>query len=125
MTDLPIPARGELWWAQLDPVHPPQGHGEPPRNPGEQAMYRPVLVLSPTDFNSWRSRLAIVVPLTTHNRGLPHHVVVTGSGLTKESFAMPEQLRSMHQRRFAERLGEAEAASVKDVEIWVRRFTGL
>lgn len=108
------PERGEIWLAALDPVVR-----------GEQGGIRPVLVLSTAAFNRWPVGRVVVVPITTRRRGFSHHVRVEGGGLDRESFTMPEYLRSVVQARLRRRLGVAEAASVAEVAEWVRRITGL
>jgi len=108
------PDRGEVWLADLDPVVP-----------GEQGGVRPVLVVSTDSFNAWPVGLVLVVPITTRDRGFAHHVAVAGGGLDRASFAMPEYLRSIVQRRLQRRMGIAKAATTADVDDWLRRITGL
>ena len=57
------PFRGEVWFADLDPM---RGR--------EQAKKRPCIVISANDFNQGYAGLCIVVPLTTKNRRNPLHV---------------------------------------------------
>ena len=83
-----MPERGEVWLAALDPV-----------SSGEQGGTRPVLVVSTNAFNAWPVGLVIVVPVTTRARGFDHHVPIAGGGLDRPSFAMPEYVRSVAQRR--------------------------
>jgi mRNA interferase MazF len=106
--------RGEVWLASLDPV-----------GVGEQGGTRPVLVVSTNAFNAWPVGLVIVVPITARDRGFAHHVAVTGGGLDRPSFAMPEYVRSVAQRRLQRRLGAAEPSTVTAVDEWLRRLTGL
>ena len=54
------PARGEIWLADLNPVH-----GR------EQAGRRPCLVVSVNPFNQGPAELVIVLPLTTKDKGIP------------------------------------------------------
>ena len=108
------PERGELWLAALDPVQP-----------GEQGGTRPVLVVSANTFNAWPVGLVIVVPMTTRDRGFAHHVPVAASGLEHASFAMPEYVRSVVQRRLRKRLGAADPGTVREVADWLRRLTGI
>jgi mRNA interferase MazF len=82
-------------------------------------------VVSADSFNTWPVRLVIVVPITTRDRGFAHHVQVTATGLDRTSFAMPEYVRSIVQRRLRRRLGEAEADTVHLVTDWLRRLTGI
>ncbi len=109
-----MPERGEVWLAVLDPV-----------GPGEQGGTRPVIVVSTNAFNAWPVGLVVVVPLTTRDRGFSHHVPVAGGGLDKPSFAMPEYVRSVAQRRLQRRLGAAEPSTLTTVDDWLRRLTGL
>lgn len=108
------PERGELWLAALDPVQP-----------GEQGGTRPVLVVSADTFNAWPVGLVIVVPITTRDRGFAHHVPVVATGLDRSSFAMPEYVRSIVQRRLRRRLGAANAETIRQVTDWLRRLTGI
>ncbi len=109
-----MPERGEVWLAALDPV-----------GPGEQGGTRPVLVVSTNAFNAWPVGLVIVVPITTRDHGFAHHVGVAGGGLDRPSFAMPEYVRSVAQRRLQRPLGAAEHSTLTAVDDWLRRLTGL
>ncbi len=108
------PNHGEVWLAVLDPV-----------GPAEQGGTRPVLVVSTDAFNAWPVGLVIVVPITTRERGFAHHIPVAGGGLDRPSFAMPEYVRSIAQRRLQRRLGLAEHPTLAAVDDWLRRLTGL
>lgn len=110
----PSPKRADVWLADLDPVRS-----------GEQAGSRPVLVVSGNAFNEWPVGLVVVVPITSRDRGFAHHVPIRGGGLDRPSFAMPEYLRSITQRRLTKRLGTADAASIDSVDDWLRRITAL
>lgn len=109
-----MPERSEVWLAALDPV-----------GPGEQGGTRPALVVSTNAFNAWPVALVIVVPITTRDRGFAHHILVGEGGLDRPSFAMPEYVRSVAQRRLQRRLGIAEQSTVAAVDDWLRRLTGL
>jgi mRNA interferase MazF len=109
-----MPDRGEVWLAALDPV-----------GPGEQGGTRPVLVVSTKGFNAWPVGLVIVVPITTRDRGFAHHIGIAGGGLDRPSFAMPEYVRSIAQRRLQRLLGSADQSAVTAVDDWLRRLTGL
>ena len=67
----------------------------------------------------------MVVPITTRERGFAHHIRVVGGGLERASFAMPEYLRSIAQRRLRRRLGTAEASTMVAVDDWLRRLIGF
>ena len=82
--------RGQVWSVNLDPTMA-----------NEQAGTRPCVVMSADRFNSLPIRQAIVVPLTTRERGFPHHVaVVDDGGLDRASWAMCEAVRTVSTQRF-------------------------
>lgn len=108
------PDRGEVWLASLDPVVP-----------GEQGGTRPVLVVSARAFNAWPVGLVVVVPITTRDRGFAHHVPIGNGGLDRPSFAMPEYVRSISQRRLRQQLGAVDRQTSTLVDGWLRRITAL
>lgn len=76
--------------------------------PGEPAHHRPALILGPPATFGPTFPFAIVVPLTTSNRGLSLHVEVEPdihNGLTNTSYIQGELIRSVNRRRFIHRLG--------------------
>lgn len=76
--------RGSVAWADLSLT---QGR--------EQAGRRPVVVVASRGYLSTITALAIVLPVTTVDRGLPNHVPLRGSpGLGRPSWAMTEQVRT-------------------------------
>jgi mRNA interferase MazF len=101
------PERGEMWYADLDPV---RGH--------EQAGRRPVLVVSITAFNSGPAGLIVAVPLTKSDRGIPMHVRVDPpeAGLSYPSFVKCEDIRSIDQRRLSRRIGAVSSDTMRAVE---------
>lgn len=76
--------RGDVVWLEMRPT---QGH--------EQGGHRPHLVLTEERFHLLR-RMAIVVPMTTVNKGWPTRVPIGD-----ESFAICEQPRSISLERVA------------------------
>src|SRR5690349_23208405 len=94
--------RGEIRWADLNPV---RGH--------EQAGRRPVLVLSHDVFNE-RSGTVIAVALTSQEprAGFPLTLELTGAGLPKRSWAKISQIRVLSTERIGRRLGRASAEEV-------------
>jgi mRNA interferase MazF len=98
--------RGEIRWADLNPV---RGH--------EQAGQRPVLVLSHDVFNE-RSGTVIAVALTSQapRAGYPLTLELTGK-LPKRSWVKISQIRTLSTERIGKRLGRAsdeELARVLD-----------
>lgn len=109
-------ARGAIVWVDFGPT---EGH--------EQRGTRPALVVcSPSYLTSVRG-LVIVVPITSADRGWPHHVLVRGeiSGLPKRSFAMTEQPRTISVSRIDRQSGAADDRTVTAVHQWLRDFLGL
>ena len=84
------PARGELWWANLDPIVG-----------SEQAGRRPVLILSADHYQRIQDRLIIIAPLTRTLRHYPFHIQVSteDSGSPDGSAVMCDQIRTISTRR--------------------------
>ena len=108
--------RGTIAWADLDPT---RGR--------EQAGRRPVLVVSSDGYNASVPNIVMVVPLTTRDRGLPHHVLVRGEGreMPQVSYAMTEQVRTIDRQRLAAVVGIADVATMSAVDSWFRDFLAL
>jgi mRNA interferase MazF len=87
--------RGEIRWADLNPV---RGH--------EQAGERPVLILSQDVFNE-RSGTVIAVALTSQEprAGFPLTLELHAAGLPKRSWAKIGQIRTLSTERIGRRLG--------------------
>jgi mRNA interferase MazF len=89
--------RGEIRWADLDPV---RGR--------EQAGARPVLVLSHDVFNE-RSGTIIAVALTSQPQraGFPLSLELDVRGLPKKSWVKISQIRTLSVERIGARLARA------------------
>ena len=89
--------RGEIRWAELDPV---RGH--------EQAGRRPVLVLSHDVFND-RSGTVIALALTSQEprAGFPLTLESKATGLTKRSWVKMSQIRTLSVDRIGARVARA------------------
>jgi mRNA interferase MazF len=99
--------RGEIRWADLNPV---LGH--------EHAGRRPVLILSHDVFND-RSGTVIAVALTSQEprAGFPLTLESKAVGLTKRSWIKISQIRTLSGDRISRRIGRAseeELARVLD-----------
>ncbi len=106
--------RGSIVWADLDPT---RGR--------EQSGTRPALVVSSTGYLSSVRGLVMVLPVTSVDRGWPHHVPLAAdeSGLPKRSFAMTEQLRTISIDRVSGRRGGVlDATTMAQVDQWLRDF---
>lgn len=100
---------GEVRWARPDPALVGR----------EQGGRRPVLVIGNELYLATVTTLALVVPLTTVDRGWDNHVEVELDSLPARSFAMTEQVRVVSRERLGVSLGRVSAATVKDVRAWV------
>lgn len=110
------PSRGEIWFVDLEPV---RGR--------EQGRQRPCLVVSVNAFNHGPADLAIIVPLTTRNRGIDIHVPVNppDGGLRQQSFIKCEDIRSVSTDRFLQRWGSVSDETIAYVEDRLRILLGL
>jgi mRNA interferase MazF len=87
--------RGDIVWAELDPV---RGH--------EQAGQRPVVVISADVFNA-RSGTVIAMAITSQvqRAGYPLTLELTSVKLPKRSWAKISQIRTLSVERIGKRIG--------------------
>ena len=80
----------------------------------EQAGKRFCLVGSVDLFNQGASGLAVVLPITSKDKGIPFHVEVNypEGGLTQKSFIKCEDIRSISLERFDKKWGQVSAATM-------------
>lgn len=97
--------RGEVWWADLNPV---RGH--------EQAGVRPVLVISHDIFNQ-RSGTVIALAITSQPpaAGFPLSLEITTAALPKRSWVKISQIRTLSVERLNSRLGMISPEELDDV----------
>ena len=88
--------RGEIRWADLNPV---KGH--------EQAGNRPVLILSHDVFNE-RSGTAIALTSQFQRAGFPLTLKIEASGLKKESWIKISQIRTLSVERIGKPITHVE-----------------
>lgn len=69
--------------------------------------------------------LAVVVPITTVDRGWPNHVEVIGAELERRSWAMSEQVRTISRERMVGRAGRSDQATLVAVRGWIADFLDL
>lgn len=106
---MPAPRRGDVFDARLDPV---EG--------SEQAGTRPVVVVSRDALNAVVPRV-IVVPCTTHHpdrRVYPSQALLAApdGGLTNDSLALGDQVRTLAVQRLVRRRGALSAAAVGRID---------
>lgn len=80
----------QVWWADFDP-----------QVGREQAGLRPAIVVGTSFACQLPNQLAIVVPCTTTDRGLPFHPQVASLG--KPTFALCDQVKSISRQRLRRR----------------------
>ena len=97
--------RGDIVWADLDPV---RGR--------EQAGRRPVAVLSDDVFND-RSGTVIAVAVTSQEpaAGFPLTLEITSAQLPKRSWVKISQVRTLSTERLGKRLGRLSPEEVEQV----------
>ena len=98
--------RGELYYADLEPVIGSEQGGE-----------RPVVVLQNNKGNRY-SPTVIVAPLTTKKikSRLPTHVTVSGNGLRSSSLVLLEQIRTIDKKRIKHYVGMITAKEMQLIE---------
>lgn len=105
----------QLWLADLDP-----------QAGNEQGGLRPSIVVGSELHCGFPIGMAILVPVTTRYRGLPHHVAITSaeSGLNRPSWARTDDIRALSTERFRSRepIGSLTAAEIDEVRRWVHRM---
>jgi len=106
--------RGEIRWADLNPV---RGH--------EQAGLRPVLVLSQDVFNE-RSGSVIAMALTSQPQraGFPLTLELTGPALPKRSWIKISQIRTLAVERIGKRIGRAAPEDLAQVSDGLLEIVG-
>ena len=90
----------------------------------EQAGRRPALVVAGAGYLQTVDTLALVVPITTVDRGWPNHIEVFGTELEQRSWAMSEQIRTISRERVVGRAGRADA-TLAAVRSWLADFLEL
>lgn len=110
------PSRGEVWYVDLNPV---RGH--------EQAGKRPALVVSVDLFNRGPAGLVVILPITTKDKGIPFHVVISPSegGLTEKSYIKCEDIRSVSKERLFSLAGKVSSSTMAEVEDRIRILINL
>lgn len=108
------PARGEIWWANLDPTQD-----------REQAGRRPVLIISEDAYNQGPAELVIVLPLTRTLRNIRSRVRVRPPEVPEESDILCDHIRSISKGRLFRRWGVVAAPTMRAVEERLRIILGL
>ena len=95
----------------------------------EEGGVRPAVVVGSAIHCRFPIGMAIVVPLTTRDRGLDHHVRIDSleSGLVRPSWARTEDITAVSTQRFrrAQPLGMASADEVARLSEWLREMVAF
>lgn len=101
---------GDVVWVDLEPT---RGR--------EQGGVRPGVIVSSAAALEAIDSLAIVIPLTTRDRGWPNHVSVAGlTGLSTATWAMTEQPRCVARERMLRWTGAVDDATFDTIRMYLR-----
>lgn len=110
-------ARGEIYFAELNPV---QG--------SEQGGTRPVLVIQ-NDVGNTYSPTTIVLAITSqlNKARLPTHVAVAAaeSGLSRDSVILAEQVRTIDKSRLRQKVAHLDDRTMRRIESAMAVSMGL
>ena len=112
----PIVNRGDVYYANLSPS---QGC--------EQGGCRPVIIVQ-NNLGNKHAPTTIVVPLTSRlgKKPLPTHITVdTSCGLSCESVALCEQVRTIDKSRLSTRMGQVSQATMDNIDKALKISLGL
>lgn len=102
-------ARGDVFWARLDPTIG-----------SELQKTRPVVVLSINPLNKAR-KTVIAVPLSTSAPAIEFlNVALTGG-----SVARCEHIRALDKARLTDKIGAISATDIKKIEAGIARILGM
>ena len=85
----------------------------------EQSGRRPVLVVSNDLYLTTVTTLALVVPLTSVDRGWDNHVRIDLPAMSRPSFAMTEQVRAVSRQRLGNPVGRISPSTLEAVRVWI------
>lgn len=109
------------WQVWLVDFGNPVGH--------EEGGVRPAVVVGSATHCRFPIGMAIVVPLTTRDRGLDHHVRIDSpeSGLVRPSWARTEDITAASTQRFrrSQPLGVASADEIARLSEWLREMVAF
>ena len=115
-TNQPRVYRGQIYYANLSPVVG-----------SEQGGVRPVLIIQ-NNLGNKHAPTTIVLPLTSRlgKKPLPTHIIVdTSCGLSCESVALCEQIRTIDKSRLTTKLGQVDKATMDNIDKALKISLGL
>ena len=106
--------RGEIYWADLNPVK-----GK------EQSGLRPVLVLSQDVFNEHSGTVIAVAITSQHPKaGFPLTLELTDARLPKQSWVKISQIRTLSIERLSGKIGKAPPSDIEQVIEGLKELIG-
>lgn len=105
---------GDVVWAELSPV---VGR--------EQSGRRPVVVVSGPEHLELADTPAMVVPVTSVQRGWDNHVPLPNAGLGVPSWAMTEQVRTISRNRIVGTAGWIGPRTLHEIRTWLAGFLDI
>lgn len=109
--------RGEIYYADLSPVVG-----------SEQGGVRPVLIVQNDVGNKYSPTVIAAAITSQHDKSnLPTHIGINGggSGLSKESVVLLEQVRTIDKRRLKERMGSLDNGDMNKIDQAISVSFGL
>ncbi len=95
----------------------------------EQGGIRPAVVVSSVTHCAFPIGMALVVPLTTRDRGLAHHVLISSesSGLHRPSWARTEEITAVSTGRLTQSapVGAASEDEIAELREWLREMAAF
>jgi mRNA interferase MazF len=91
----------------------------------EQGGRRPAVVVASAFHAAFPIAMTLVLPLTTRDRGLSHHVLVASpaAGLDRPSYARTEEVTAISERRMVGRpLGRVDAKEAQEIRDWLHQM---
>jgi mRNA interferase MazF len=91
-----------------------------------QAGRRPAVVVASNAYLAIAATLAMVVPVSTRDRGWPNHVPLTGpTGLGSPSFALTEQIRVIDRGSIVRAAGSIDENCLRQIRLYLQDFLEL
>jgi mRNA interferase MazF len=89
-----------------------------------QAGRRPAIVVSPNTYLALATNLAMVVPVSTRDRGWPNHVALSGPSQV-HGFAQTEQLQVIDRVFIRASAGSIDEECLRQIRVYLQDFLDL
>lgn len=92
----------------------------------EQGGHRQVVIAAHRGYLAAVTSLALVIPVTTVDRGWPNHIRLVGEiGLDHPSWGLTEQVRTISRSRLTRVNGHVATGCLQDIWTWLADFLDL